>query len=396
MSANPLGRRASRRRSPRRSSGWRRDTDSSSPVRCSGSTGDRRPGTTALPLHHRRPPRPAARHRVRSIVSTPHQYTVVGGGAIGGTLAFHLARSGHPVTWWTPTRSTSPPSPTTAWRAARRREHRRTRHLATAPDGGPATVQRVILASRPRRPAGALAGSSRGWRRTASSSRSRTASTSSPSPTWSAPAARWGLREPVRRRGRPGRDHRRRLRGPGRRRARRTVPSAWRRWSPTSRLGGRLRTTNVSGFLWSKLGFGSMLTATALADAPMADLIDRHRELMPRWRARSSPWRPLGVRSSPSTRSTRPSTSEAGPPAGRRPTGWSRGCAHSPRTAAGSGATSPSPAPPKCPRTTTVLKVAADAGVPVPLLTSLLSQITELERGVAMSEDRLYALGSAR
>lgn len=39
-------------------------------------------------------------------------------------------------------------------------------------------------------------------------------------------------------------------------------------------------TTNVSGFLWSKLGFGAMLTATALADAPMADLIDRHRDLM--------------------------------------------------------------------------------------------------------------------
>ena len=39
-------------------------------------------------------------------------------------------------------------------------------------------------------------------------------------------------------------------------------------------------TTNVAGFLWSKLGFGAMLTATALADEPMADLIDRHRDLM--------------------------------------------------------------------------------------------------------------------
>ncbi|WP_328535177.1 ketopantoate reductase family protein [Streptomyces sp. NBC_00344] len=39
-------------------------------------------------------------------------------------------------------------------------------------------------------------------------------------------------------------------------------------------------TTNVSGYLWAKLGFGAMLAATALADAPMADLIDAHRPLM--------------------------------------------------------------------------------------------------------------------
>jgi 2-dehydropantoate 2-reductase len=38
--------------------------------------------------------------------------------------------------------------------------------------------------------------------------------------------------------------------------------------------------TNVSGYLWSKLGFGAMLVATALVDAPMGDLIDRHRDLM--------------------------------------------------------------------------------------------------------------------
>lgn len=39
-------------------------------------------------------------------------------------------------------------------------------------------------------------------------------------------------------------------------------------------------TSNVPGYLWSKLGFGAMLVATALADAPMADLIDAHRRLM--------------------------------------------------------------------------------------------------------------------
>lgn len=39
-------------------------------------------------------------------------------------------------------------------------------------------------------------------------------------------------------------------------------------------------TDNVVGYLWSKLGFGAMLTTTALADAPMAELIDAHRPLM--------------------------------------------------------------------------------------------------------------------
>jgi 2-dehydropantoate 2-reductase len=45
-------------------------------------------------------------------------------------------------------------------------------------------------------------------------------------------------------------------------------------WGPARATG------NVSGYLWSKLGFGAMLVATALADAPMADLIDRHRGVM--------------------------------------------------------------------------------------------------------------------
>lgn len=39
-------------------------------------------------------------------------------------------------------------------------------------------------------------------------------------------------------------------------------------------------TDNVAGYLWSKLGFGAMLTATALADADMSELIDRHRPAM--------------------------------------------------------------------------------------------------------------------
>jgi 2-dehydropantoate 2-reductase len=37
---------------------------------------------------------------------------------------------------------------------------------------------------------------------------------------------------------------------------------------------------NVEGFLWSKLAFGAMLTATALADEDMSVLIDRNRAVM--------------------------------------------------------------------------------------------------------------------
>jgi len=39
-------------------------------------------------------------------------------------------------------------------------------------------------------------------------------------------------------------------------------------------------TDNVSGFLWSKLAFGATLSATALADEDMSVLIDRHRDVM--------------------------------------------------------------------------------------------------------------------
>jgi 2-dehydropantoate 2-reductase len=39
-------------------------------------------------------------------------------------------------------------------------------------------------------------------------------------------------------------------------------------------------TPNIWGYLWGKLGYGNMLYATALADASMADVIDRYRPLM--------------------------------------------------------------------------------------------------------------------
>jgi 2-dehydropantoate 2-reductase len=39
-------------------------------------------------------------------------------------------------------------------------------------------------------------------------------------------------------------------------------------------------TANIWGFLWGKLGYANMLFATALADETMADVIDRYRPLM--------------------------------------------------------------------------------------------------------------------
>jgi 2-dehydropantoate 2-reductase len=39
-------------------------------------------------------------------------------------------------------------------------------------------------------------------------------------------------------------------------------------------------TSNIWGYLWSKLAYGSMLYATALVDADQADVIDRYRPLM--------------------------------------------------------------------------------------------------------------------
>ena len=44
--------------------------------------------------------------------------------------------------------------------------------------------------------------------------------------------------------------------------------------------GPALASDNVEGYLWAKAGFGAMLAATALADAPMAELIDRHPATM--------------------------------------------------------------------------------------------------------------------
>ena len=215
----------------------------------------------------------------------PHDYTVVGAGAIGGTLAHHLARSGHSVTV-----VDADSAHIDAIRAnglAVVRDGVRTAtnvELAVTPDdpAGPDSVGRVILAVKAQATNAAL--------------------------DWVAPrlvddgfvvSLQNGLNE----QGiadRVGTDRTvgafvnlfADVVGPGEVRdggagalvvgeldgtdsARVTsVVADLQAWGPAK------ATTNVAGFLWSKLGFGAMLTATATVDAPMADLIDRHRDLM--------------------------------------------------------------------------------------------------------------------
>ena len=157
-------------------------------------------------------------------------------------------------------------------------------------------------------------------------------------------------------------------------------------------------TTNVSGYLWSKLGFGAMLTATALADAPMADLIDAHRPMMYRLTAEVfAVAKARGIALEPfDAFDPAPYAGEdvgAKDRATDRLVAWLRtqskdrsgiwrdlAVRHRPtEVPTHYGA---------------VLDAAASAGVDIPLVRDLLRQIGELEAGAAMSQDRLDALGT--
>ncbi|SEH01512.1 2-dehydropantoate 2-reductase/glutamate carboxypeptidase [Nonomuraea solani] len=208
-------------------------------------------------------------------------YTIVGGGAIGGTIAFHLARAGHEVLL-----VDADPAHVEAVRrdglTLRRADGDESVRVAAATPGeadGP--LHRVLLCVKAQATAGAAA--------------------------WIAPrldpggyvvSVQNGLNEPliaervgkervigafvnifadvvepgVIRDGGPGAFVIGEPDGSASARVDRLV-------ADLSALGTQA-TTNVNGYLWSKLGFGAMLSATALADAPMADLIDRHRPLM--------------------------------------------------------------------------------------------------------------------
>ncbi|MFF1695819.1 M20/M25/M40 family metallo-hydrolase [Streptomyces sp. NPDC058257] len=210
-------------------------------------------------------------------------YTVVGAGAIGGTLAFALARAGHPVTV-----VDTDPAHVAAIRAdGLVVEHGGTRTsvpvAATTPEEFDGTLGRVLLAVKAQATATAAAWiaprlAPDGWvvslqngfnedliarhvgaRRTVAAFVNIFADVIEPGVILDGGAGALVLGEPA------GAPVSARVR---------SLVSDLHSWGPA------LASDNVEGYLWAKAGFGAMLAATALADAPMADLIDRHRATM--------------------------------------------------------------------------------------------------------------------
>ncbi|MEW2567278.1 2-dehydropantoate 2-reductase [Streptomyces sp. NPDC047070] len=210
-------------------------------------------------------------------------YTVVGGGAIGGTLAFALARAGHPVTV-----VDTDPAHVAAIRArglvVAHGESRTSVPVAAAtPDEFSGTLGRVLLAVKaqatetaaawiaPRlEPDGYVVSLQNGFnedliaqhvgaRRTVAAFVNIFADVVEPGVVLDGGAGALVVGEvggaPVSPRVR-------------------AVVDDLRSWGPA------VASDNVEGYLWAKAGFGAMLAATALADAPMAELIDRHRPAM--------------------------------------------------------------------------------------------------------------------
>ncbi|MFH8462524.1 2-dehydropantoate 2-reductase [Streptomyces sp. NPDC017991] len=210
-------------------------------------------------------------------------YTVVGGGAIGGTLAFALARAGHPVTV-----VDTDPAHVAAIRArglvVAHGDSRTSVPVAAAtPDEFSGTLGRVLLAVKaqatataaawiaPRlAPDGFVVSLQNGFNegliaqhvgapRTVAAFVNIFADVVEPGVVLDGGAGALVIGEPG---GAPvsPRVH--------------SVVADLRSWGPA------VASDNVEGYLWAKAGFGAMLAATALADAPMADLIDRHRPAM--------------------------------------------------------------------------------------------------------------------
>jgi 2-dehydropantoate 2-reductase len=325
-----------------------------------------------------------------------HDYTVVGAGAIGGTLAHHLARSGHRVT--------VVDADEAHVRAIRDdgltivRDGQRSAVPVTeacTPDGGPAQVDRVILAVKAQATEQALDwieprlgddgfvvslqnGLNEGTiavrvgeHRTVGAFVNLFADVIGPGEIHDG-----GLGALVV--GELDGSHSDRVR---------SVVADLQAWGPAR------ATTNVTGFLWSKLGFGAMLTATALADAPMADLIDRHRGLMHALAGEVfSVAAAQGIDLEPFD-AFDPAPYAAGDPKAKdtatdRLVVWLRTQA---KDRSGiwrdlAVRRRPTEVPTHYGE---VMRVADRLGVLTPLLTHLLDQIRDLEAGAAMSEERL-------
>ncbi|MEU3124570.1 2-dehydropantoate 2-reductase [Streptomyces albidoflavus] len=216
-------------------------------------------------------------------MSSTDTYTVVGGGAIGGTLAFSLARAGHRVRL----------VDTDAAHVAAVREHgltvargeqRESVHVeAVTPDACDATLGRVLLAVKAQATGAALDWieprlAPDGWvvslqngfneeliarrigaGRTVAAFVNIFADVTEPGVIMDGGAGALVIGECH---GAPVSDRVD------------SLVADLQSWGPA------VASDNVEGYLWAKAGFGAMLAATALADAPMAELIDRHPATM--------------------------------------------------------------------------------------------------------------------
>lgn len=152
---------------------------------------------------------------------------------------------------------------------------------------------------------------------------------------------------------------------------------------------------NVAGFLWAKAGFGAMLAATALADAPMAELIERHPGAMHGIAAEVfTVAEALGIRLEPFD-AFEPEAFTSGADATAalaRLVAWLR---TQPKDRSGIWRDLAVRSRPVEVGThfTTVLEHADRFGIATPLLRRVLASLTELERDPSgMSEDRLTEL----
>ncbi|MDI2030334.1 2-dehydropantoate 2-reductase [Saccharopolyspora sp. TS4A08] len=209
-------------------------------------------------------------------------YAVVGGGAIGGTLAFHLARAGHPVTVIDADAEHVAAIAERGLVLDRAGERTAAPVAAATPEEFTGTLEHVLLAVKaqatesavrwiaPRlAPDGYVASVQNGFNepvlaehlglaRTVAAFVNIFADRTEPGVIADGGPGALVL-------GEPGGAVSDRVR---------SLVADLRAWGPAQ------ASDNVEGFLWAKAGFGAMLAATALADEPMADLIDRHRPAM--------------------------------------------------------------------------------------------------------------------
>ncbi|MEV7085196.1 2-dehydropantoate 2-reductase [Streptomyces sp. NPDC093085] len=213
----------------------------------------------------------------------PAAYTVVGAGAIGGTLAFALARAGHPVTV----------VDTDCAHVAAVRAHglvvdragvrESAQVTAVTPDDHEGPIGRVLLAVKaqatgaalewiaPRLAAdGYVVSLQNGFNEELIAERVGTARTVAAFVNIFADVVEPGVV-------RDGGAGALVIGEPG---GGAITPRVRALVADLASWGPAVASDNVEGYLWAKAGFGAMLAATALADAPMADLIDRHRPAM--------------------------------------------------------------------------------------------------------------------